>query len=479
MKGRKTVLLVGTCDTKGEEIAFMKDVIESENVACMVMDIGLMKDPAIRPDITRRDIAVASGHALEDLVAQALAGRYEAAVEELASGAGKFMTEELLPNGTIDGVIAIGGSMGTAITLKALRSLPIGFPKMLISTVALSDYVHPMYIQSDIMLVQPISDFCSLNDWSKRDLQRAALSMASIVSREKPLEDGPWIGITTTGWTHYVPSIKERLEKIGFKVSVSHSVSMQGSIMEQLIRQGVIKGFLDLCPFEITHEIAGGSCNSRDRMQAAAEVGIPQIVSPGMWGLFTMPTADMARFAAQGRFTVPHNEILGTARMNFEEMVESSKLMASRLNKSTGPVTVVVPAQGFHHYDRPDKMYDNPEGRRAFIEIMKSHLKPNIELIILDCHINDQEFTERVMEVAFRLFNGISRDSIVQAARGLSDYARKEYQIHHLMETSFWCQNRQNFMTGQTMMPGVDRFICGNLKGSGLPARIPQPLSEP
>lgn len=302
--------------------------------------------------------------------------------------------------------------MGTAITLKALRSLPIGFPKMLISTVALSDYLHPTFVQSDIMLVQPISDFCSLNDWSKRDLQRAALSMASIVSREKPLENGPWIGITCTGWTHYVPHIKEQLEKAGYKVSVSHSVSMQGSILEQLIRQGVIKGFLDLCPFELPHEVAGASCNSTRRMEAASEMGIPQIVSPGMWGLFTMPTADMERWAAQGRFTVAHNEILGTAKMTIEEMIESSKLMASRLNRSKGPVAVLVPAQGFHHYDRADKMYDNPEGRKAFLEIMQSHLKPNIELHVLDCHINDTEFADNVLNIASRLFNGISRDSI-------------------------------------------------------------------
>lgn len=412
MKGRKTVLLVGTCDTKGDEIAFMRDVIESEGVGCMVMDIGLMKDPAIKPDITRQEVAAASGHTLEDLITQALAGRYEASAEELAIGAGRFMAEELVPTGAIDGVVAIGGSMGTAITLKALRSLPIGFPKMLVSTVALSDYLHPMFVQSDIILVQPISDFCSLNDWSKRDLQRAAVSMASIVATEKPLENGPWIGITCTGWTHYVPRIKEQLEKTGYKVSISHSVSMQGSILEQLIRQGVVKGFLDLCPFELPHEVAGASCNSRQRMEAASEMGIPQIVSPGMWGLFTMPTADMPRWAAEGRFTVPHNEILGTAKMTIEEMIESSKLMASRLNKSPGPVAVVVPAQGFHHYDRAGKMYDNPEGRKAFMEIMRSHLKPNIELHILDCHINDNEYAEKIMDLALRFFSGISRDSL-------------------------------------------------------------------
>jgi hypothetical protein len=127
-----------------------------------------------------------------------------------------------------------------------------------------------------------------------------------------------------------------------------------------------------------------------------------------------MPTADIPKWAAQGRFTVPHNEILGTAKMTIEEMIQSSKLMASRLNTSTGPVAVLVPSQGFHHYDRTDKMYDNPEGRKAFTDIMQSHLKPNIELHILDCHINDAEFTEKVMEIALRLFNGISRDSMTK-----------------------------------------------------------------
>ena len=161
--------------------------------------------------------------------------------------------------------------------------------------------------------------------------------------------------------------------------------------------------------------MVNASCNSTRRMEAASEMGIPQIVSPGMWGLFTMPTADMARWAAEGRFTVPHNEILGTAKMTLDEMVASSKLMATRLNRSNGPVAVVVPAQGFHHYDRAGKMYDNPQGRRAFIEVMRSHLKPTIELHILDCHINDSEFVDKVMELAGRLFQGIVvRDNVRQ-----------------------------------------------------------------
>ncbi len=405
---QKTILIIGTLDTKGEEILFMKNIIESMDLRCMVLDLGLKGKPFFEPDVTRHQVAKAVSRTVQELVSLADEGRYEVAVEELARGAEMIVSEELYISGKIDGVLCIGGSMGTAVALRALRALPVGFPKVLLSTVALSDYVHPVFVKSDIILIQPISDFWGLNPWSKRDLKRASLSIASVVKEEEPLEDGPWIAISTIGWLSYVPLIKKGLEEKGFKVTISHSVSMQGSIMEQLIRQGVIKGMLDLCPFELTHEIAGGSCASPGRMEAAVEMGIPHVVSPGAIGVFTMNAIDMPKFAAQGRFTIEHNEILGTAKPTMEEMVETANVMASKLNKSSGPVAVMIPEQGFFIYDSPDKMYHNPEGRKAFIETLRNNIRSDIEVNYLDCHINDTEYAEKTLEVALRLFKGIA-----------------------------------------------------------------------
>ena len=272
----------------------------------------------------------------------------------------------------IDGILAIGGSMGTAIGLRSLRCLPVGFPKVLVSTVAVSDYLHPHFIKSDVILVQPISDYFWLNQWSKRDLKRAASTICNIVLEEEALEEGKWLGLTAIGWVaSVVPPIKRLMEEKGFKVAITHSVSMQTGILEDLIRQGVVKGMIDLCPFELLHEITGGACHSRNRLKAAAEMGVPTIVAPGSIGVFTMNTLQMPEYKKQGRFTIEHNEILGTAKPTIEEMIKTAELMCTRLNASTGKVAVLVPSQGFFNYDRKGKVYNTPEGRSAFINVLK------------------------------------------------------------------------------------------------------------
>ncbi|MBA4418884.1 MAG: hypothetical protein C0392_13405 [Syntrophus sp. (in: bacteria)] len=405
---KKTVLIIGTCDTKGDEILFMRGIIESKGLQCLVLDMGLLKDPAnFKAEIPREQLAKAADRTLEELVESAMKGRYEVAVEELGRGAVTII-KELYKDGKIDGALAIGGSMGTALSLKMLRAIPVGFPKVLISTVALSEYVHSHWVRSDITLVQPILDFWGLDSWAKRDLRRAALAIAAMVPEEEPMEEGRWIGMTAIGWlSPCIFPVKRHLEENGFKVAMAHSVSMQGGIVEQLIRQGVIKGMADLCPFEVLHEVAGGACHSPNRMTAASEMGIPQVVGPGAMGVFTMSTLDMQRFTDQGRFTVEHNEILGTAKPTIEEMAESAKLMASHLNASKGKTAIVVPQRGFFGYDNEGKMYYNPEGRKAFTEALKDNLSSQVELTILDCHWDDPEYAGKVSEVCLRLFKDI------------------------------------------------------------------------
>jgi uncharacterized protein (UPF0261 family) len=374
----------------------------------MVLDVGLLKDPTnFKADIPRQALSEAAGQDLDALIEAAKSGRYEVAVEELGRGAVKIVYE-LYQQGKIDGVLGIGGSMGTALSLKMLRVLPVGFPKVLISTVALSDYLHPHFVKSDITLIQPIVDFWGLNQWVKRDLRRAANTISVMVNEDEPMEGGNWIAMTAIGWTAAcLPKVKKALEDRGLKVAVSHSVSMQGAILEQLIRQKVIKGMVDLCPFEIVHELAGGSCHSRDRMDAAAQMGIPTVVGPGALTVFTMNTLDMARFKEQGRFTVEHNEILGTAKPTLDEIAEAAWIMATKLNTSTAKTALIIPKRGFHTYDNEGKMYNYPEARKAFIRIVKKTLHPRIELEVLDCHIDDPEYGDRVLEKSLEYFKDI------------------------------------------------------------------------
>lgn len=402
---QKVILLTGTCDTKGEEILYMKALIESKGLRCLVLDLGLKADPSsFKADITRQHLSEAIGSSLDDLIAAAQAGRYEVAVEKLGGGA-EIIIRKLYKEGKIDGILTIGGSMGTAIGLRSLRVLPVGFPKVVVSTVAVSDYLHPHFIKSDIILIQPISDFFGLTQWSKRDLKRAALTICSVVAEEEPLEGGKWIGLTAIGWVASCAGpIKVLLEEKGFKVAVAHSISMQCAILEDLIRQGVIKGMVDLCSFEILHEIAGGTCHSLNRLTAAAEVGIPTIVGPGNVGAFTMSPLHIADFQKQGRFTIEHNEIIGTAKATVEEMAKTAQVMADRLNQSKGKVAFIIPRQGFFNYDREGKMYYNPEGREAFIKEIQKNLNSRIQLEILDCHWDDFEYVTRVGELCLEYF---------------------------------------------------------------------------
>lgn len=402
---QKTILITGTCDTKGDEILYMKNLIESKGLNCIVLDLGLKSDPAqLIPDFTRRDLSVATGTPLEELLEAAKTGRYEVAVEKLGHGA-EIIMKKLVDERKIDGVLSIGGSMGTALALRTLRILPIGFPKVLVSTVAVSDYLHPQFIRSDIVLVQPISDFFGLTQWSERDLKRAALTICSVVSEEDPLEDGKWIGLTAIGWVSSCAGpIKKLLEEKGYKVAVAHSISMQSLILEDLIRQGVIKGMIDLCSFEILHEITGASCHAPNRLSAASEMGIPTIIGPGNVGVFAPTTRDMTKFNKQGRFTVTHNEIVGTAKATVEEMIKTAEIMASRINRSKGKIAFVIPRRGFSKYDQDGQMYYNPEGREAFIDTIEKILEPNIHLEILDCHWDDLEYLVRIGELCIEYF---------------------------------------------------------------------------
>ncbi|WP_419657815.1 conserved uncharacterized protein, UPF0261 [Desulfosarcina variabilis str. Montpellier] len=402
---QKTILITGTCDTKGDEILYMKKLIESKGINCLVLDLGLKSDPAqFTPDYTRYDLSQAIGSSLEELMEEAKAGRYEVAVEKLGGGA-EIIMKELVEDRKIDGVLSIGGSMGTALALRTLRVLPVGFPKVLVSTVAVSDYLHPQFIRSDIILVQPISDFFGLTQWSERDLKRAALSLCTVVAEEDPLEEGKWIGLTAIGWVASCAGpLKKLLEEKGFKVAVAHSISMQSSILEDLIRQGVIKGMIDLCSFEILHEITGAACHAQNRLTAAAEMGIPTIVGPGNIGAFAPTARDMTKFDKQGRFTITHNEIIGTAKATIDEMIKTAEIMADRLNRSKGKVAFVIPRRGFFIYDKEGQMYHNPEGREAFIETIEKNLDPKIHLEILDCHWDDLEYLVRVGELSVEYF---------------------------------------------------------------------------
>ena len=407
MNEQKTVLIIATLDSKGPEALFAKRTIEERGLRTLVMDIGTTGKAPFSADIPSHKVAEAVSRTLEELLAFDDEAK---AMAEMAKGA-ESIVQTIFKNGAFDGVLALGGSMGSSLALRVFRGLPTGLTKVLLSTVALSDFVTPQNVMNDVVLVQATCDLWGMNRLERRDLKKAALTVASMVeSEEEPAEDvAPLITMTTLGGSFltYATPVKEALEKQGYEVAVFHAVSssMQGAIMERLIREGKVRGVLDLCPQGVLAEIAGGSC-SPGRLEAASEKGVPQILGPGGLGFFSFGALKDLPERFKGRLTFAHNEIASGIQGTVEEMDETGKIIASRLNKSRGPVAVVIPEAGFMEYDRPGGKLYYPEGRKAFIEALRGHLSPRIEFISMDCHINDSVYSDKVTDIALRLFKG-------------------------------------------------------------------------
>jgi len=406
MNKEKTVLIIATLDTKGPEALFVKRLIEEKGLRTLVMDIGTTGESSFSADIPSRKVAEAASRTLPEL----LSFNDEAkAMDEMAKGA-EHVVQGIFNTGAFDGVIALGGSMGTSLALRVFRGLPTGLTKVLVSTVAFSYFVTPQSVLNDVIMFQAASDLWGLNSLEKRDLKKAALAVVSAVaSEDEPAEQSaPLVTMTTLGgsFLKYASPIKEAMEKKGYEVAIFHSVSMQGAIMERLIREGKVHGLLDLCPQEVLAEVCGGPLCSPGRVKAAAEKGIPQVVGAGGIGFFPFGALKDLPERFEGRLTFAHNEIASGIQASIEEMAGTAKVIASRLNKSRGPVVVVIPERGFMEYDRPGGKLYYPEGRKAFIDTLRNNLSPQVEFVSMDCHINDSAYSEKVVNTALRLFKG-------------------------------------------------------------------------
>jgi len=412
MNAIKTILIISTLDTKGQETLFVKKIIEERGLKTLVMDVGILGEPYFTPHIPAHQVAEAASRTLPQLVAMK---DESMAMGEMARGA-ENMAFDLFQKGDFDGVMSLGGTMGTAVALRVFRRLPVGVIKGLVSTVALSYFVTPQNVGADLIMFQLTADLWGLNRLVRRDLTKAALAMACAVQGDEEIyeKDIPLIAMTTLGgsWLSYAPVVKGRLEGEGYEVALFHSPSMQGALMERLIATGTVSGLLDLCPQEVMTEHCKGLLNSPGRMEAAARMGIPQIVGPGGIGFFPAGSSGGLPERFKGRLTKPHNDISSGVQASVEEMVAVAKIMAEKLNRSHGPVIVVIPEQGFFVYDSPGQPLYYPDGRKAFIETLQEDLRPGIEFIRMDCHINDPEYAKKVADLALRLFKkGYTEDT--------------------------------------------------------------------
>ena len=393
----KTVCIVGTMDTKGIEFGFIKEQIEAAGVTTCVVNTGILGEPQLTPDISADEVAQAGGSSLKGLRDEGDRGN---SVAVMAQGAAALIAEKYAA-GEIDGIISLGGSAGTTIGTTAMQALPVGVPKMMVSTLASGD-TGP-YVQSkDISMMYSVVDIAGINRLSRQILANAAGAIVGMVNAavsqagtDKPLIAATMFGVTTP----CVTKAREILEAAGYEVLVFHATGTGGRAMEDLVKGGFLEGVLDVTTTELADELVGGILSAgAERLEAAGEVGLPQVVAPGALDMVNFGPPDTVPEKFRDRHFYQHNPTVTLMRTTAEETAELGKIMADKLNQAKGPTTVLIPIQGVSAIDKTGEPFDSPEARDAWRESLKAHIGENVTVIEMDAHINDDEFATKLAE---------------------------------------------------------------------------------
>jgi len=398
-----TVLLVGALDTKGAEYAFVKELIEAAGLQTLVVDFGVMGQPAFEPEVARAEVAAAAGG---DLAYLASGTHKDEAMRTMAQGLATVV-ERLYGEGRFDGILGMGGSGGTSIATAAMRTLPVGVPKVMVSTVGGGD-VSAYAGSKDITFMPSVVDVAGINRLSRAIYANAAGAISGMVKTEaeatadeRPLIAASMFGNTTAAVDH----ARELLEAEGYEVLVFHATGSGGRTMEDLIRDGYIAGCLDMTTTELADEICDGVFSAGpDRVQAAPQQGVPTVIVPGC--------VDMANFG--GIETVPDhyrertlyewNPEVTLLRTNEEENKQMGAMLAAAANAGqAGKVSVLIPLGGVSMLDSEGDRFWDPGADQACYDALKGDLRADIPLIEMDANINDPEFAEKAVSLLLEM----------------------------------------------------------------------------
>jgi len=386
-----TIAVLGTLDTKAEEHAFVAKIITQRGHIPLLIDAGSLNPPGVAPDIPREKIAEAAGVKMREL-----ADRGQA-VKAMGKGAANVLIK-LMKEGRIDGIISLGGGGGTSIGTTAMRALPIGFPKLMVSTLAASESA-PIYMGvKDVTLMPSIVDVAGLNRISHKIFTNAAGAICGMVestptpsTNDKPIIVASMFGNTTECVNH----AKSILEAEGYEVLVFHATGTGGRTMESLIETGMVSGVLDITTTEMADELVGGILSAGpNRLMAAALNGIPTVIAPGCLDMVNFGAMDGISRKYEGRTFYEHNPQVTLMRTTPSESAELGRRLAKKANLSIGPVTLLFPRRAISIISAKGQPFHDPEADTALLESIRDNLRKGIRLIEMDCAINDPEFAE-------------------------------------------------------------------------------------
>jgi len=391
----KTILLIGTLDTKGQEYAFVYNLIRERGHQPLLMNAGTFPSEIkaeLTVDISAQQVAEAGGTTLAAL--QAANDRGEA-MSAMQKGV-EVLTQQLFTTGKIDAVLGLGGSGGTALATAGMRTLPVGVPKLMVSTLASGDVAAYTDIK-DITMMYSVVDIAGLNRLSKQILSNAAgmicgaAEQAISVSEDKPLIAATMFGVTTP----CVTKLQAKLEQAGYEVLIFHATGSGGRAMEGLITDGFIAGVADVTTTEWCDELVGGVLAAGpDRLDAAGQIGCPQVVSVGALDMVNFWAMDTVPEKFQDRNLYKHNENITLMRTTPEENRSLGQIIAAKLNAANGPTTLVLPLKGVSMIDVEGQPFHDPAADQALFDTLRAEINDHVKLVEVDAHINDDAFVD-------------------------------------------------------------------------------------
>jgi len=399
-RARQFVVLA-TLDTKGPEAAFVADLIRSRGHRAIVVDVGVVDEPTTKADVGREQVMEAAGTTLSHLRSL----RRDQVMEAMGRGAGSILNQ-MSERAELDGVLAVGGNQGTAVAAIALEGLPIGLPKVVVSTVA-SGNIRPYIRHRDIAMIFSVADILGgPNIITRTILSNAAGAVVGMAEMGIPISRAPGkkvVAVTALGNTNPLVTRAGRLlEELGYEVVTFHASGACGSAMEELIDDGLIDGVLDLTTHELVGEVFGDDIyapTQPGRLEAAGRRGIPQVVAPGGIEYFCFGPMETVPAKYLGRATHHHNPYNMNVRATREEMEKLGQAVAEKLNGARGPVAFILPLQGWSIVGAPGGLLYDPEANSGFIDALKAHLSPKVRLVEMDTVINDPAVADRAVEI--------------------------------------------------------------------------------
>ncbi|GAB6908273.1 conserved hypothetical protein [Desulfosarcina cetonica] len=402
---KKKIVLIATLDTKGKESLYLKNIIEKEHQLISVdMGTGARGSLVYPPEFTNEDVVTAAGSNMDEIRSLGDTGQENKIMDIMTEGT-TTICHELYGSGRMDGIISVGGTMGTNLGAKVMRALPFGLPKVMLSTVASGD-VRQYVGTKDIVMIPSIADIAGLNRITETTLTYTAGAIMGMVGVDKvKSSDRPVIGITTLGGTtNCALEAKKLLEEKNFEVVIFHANGMGGKAMEEMIEEGIIQGVLDISTNEIVdHMYQGWSDAGPTRLLAAGKKGIPQVIAPGNIDHIIYSSLDKIPAQFKDQYVHIHAPGINVLRTKEKEMVEVAEFMADRIKQAKGKTAIIFPTKGLSILDQVDKEFDDIEANFAWFNTIKGLLNGGMAIREIDVHVTETAFGVAAADMLYEM----------------------------------------------------------------------------